>query len=265
MIDGSGVRVLVVDDDEAALASTRTMLEFSKFEVHGAPNGALGLEEVITFRPEVVVFDFWMPVADGRELLQGIREVARVRLGLVAMSGTPEVEDWCGRVGVSHFLRKPFERGLLLDAVGRALDEARTASVRVRSSSSMPAARRLRVDRAVMVVGDRETVRPIRQLLREAARPIQVASVEMVEDAVRALSSFQLDAIAVCGKDATNDERLSVLVAEASVRGLPIVLDRPTPQLLPDGVEVRISKEVSADDVVAAIHDVVAGPRSGTP
>lgn len=250
-------RVLVVDDDHGALEVARTMLGLSGFEVRSANNGALGLEEVLTFRPDVVVFDFWMPVADGRELLQGIREVGR-RPGLVAMSGTPEVEDWCGRVGVSQFVRKPFERTALLDAVRRALEEARSTSVRARpSSSSMPATRRLRVDRAIMVVGSRAAVTPVRNRLREGDRPFQVAAVEGVEDAIRALSSFQLDAIAICGDE--RDPMLPALIAEASVRGLPIILACPAFDV--PSTRVHIAPSSDPDALVQTIHSVVAGPR----
>jgi CheY-like chemotaxis protein len=258
MGEESAVRVLVVDDDGPSLEATQTMLSLSGYDVRVANNGAVGLEEVLTFRPEVVVFDFWMPVADGRELLQGIREVARGRLGLVAMSGTPEVEDWSIRVGVNQFVRKPFERDTLVDAVKQALDEARTASVRSRIPSSMPAAHRLRVDRAVMVVGSREAVRPIRNGLREGERPMQVAVVEGVDDAVRALNSFMLDAIAVC--DASDDHGLPELIAEASARGLPLVLNRPSSSDL-SGARVHVATSDDPEVVIGLIQELVAKPR----
>jgi len=257
MGDDTEVRVLVVDDDSPSLEATRTMLSVAGFRVRGANNGAVGLEEVLTYRPDVVVFDFWMPVADGRELLQGIREVARGRLGLVAMSGTPEVEDWCARVGVSQFVRKPFARADIVGAVQRALDEARTVSVRSRVPSSMPTAHRLRVDRAVMVVGPREAVRPIRNGLREGERPMQVAVVEGVDDAIRALNSFMLDAIAVC--DSSDHEQLAELSAEASVRGLPLILDRPSSV---SGEGVHVADSMDPEVVIELIHKVVARPRA---
>lgn len=267
---------MVVDDDPASLESTTTILALADYEVRGAQNGAIGLEEVITFRPEVVVFDFWMPVADGRDLLQGIREVARERLGLVAISGHPEVEDWCARVGVGEFVRKPFDRDRILSAVGRALDEARTSSVRARAagdsappsrrSSSMLAARRLKVERAVLVVGDREAVRPVRALLRDGARPMQVAVVEGIRDAVRALGGFKVDAVAVCGKGAVADPELEALIAEASGRGLPVVLDRVPPEGRGDASDrsdraLRVSFEPTANSFVDEIQAAVAGVR----
>lgn len=260
--DSADVRVLVVDDDPPSLDATRAMLAHAGFEVRVAQNGAIGLEEVLTYRPDVVVFDFWMPVADGRELLSGIREVARGRLGLVAMSGTPEVEDWCARVGVRQFVRKPFEHRAIVEAVRRAAEESRFDSVRSRISSNMPTSHRLHLDRAVLVVGPREAVRAVRGQLRQGERPLQVAVVEGVDDAIRALASFQLDAIVVCGSG--DDGHLPELVSEASVRGLPVVLDRPLPAeartALPDGV--YISSSTDAQRVVTLVHTVIAGPRA---
>lgn len=253
----STLRVLVVDDDHASLEAVRTMLEISsdtRYEVRSANNGALGLEEVLTFRPDVVLFDFWMPVADGRELLQGIREVGR-KPGLVAMSGTPEVEDWCGRVGVSYFIRKPFDRASLVEIIHNAHDDAKIGGARSKPSSSMPASHRLRVDRAVMVVGSRQAVTPVRNLLREGDRPFQVAAVEGVEDAIRALGSFKLDALVICGEN--DDPMLSALIAEASVRGLPIVVTR---EIESNGPRIHVAPN-EPNAIVAAIHRVVAGPR----
>lgn len=259
---GEDARVLVVEDDAPSLDLTSAMLRHSGFDVRGAPNGAIGLEEVLTFRPDVVVFDFWMPVVDGRDLLVGIREVARGRLGLVAMSGTPEVEDWCARVGVRQFVRKPFEREQMVSAVRRALDDARVDSVRTRISSNMPAAQKARLDRAVLVVGPRDAVRPVRALLRhgeDGQRSLQVAVVEGVEDGIRALASFQLDAIVICA--CSEDRRLAELVTESSVRGLPVVLDRPAAGVgLPGGVHVAPTPEPGR--LVEVLRAVLSQPRA---
>lgn len=219
-------RVLVVDDDAASIDSAALALTHVGFEVRTARNGAVGLEAVLTFRPDVVLFDFWMPVADGRELLQGLREVSRTRIGLVAMSGTPEVESWCERVGVGEFLRKPFDPEDLRSAVRRARDHARRGSVdRISVAPGGPVSRRLRIARVALVVGREDLVRSVRSALREGDRPMQVAVVPEIDDAVRALSSFTVDVIAICGAvsekgEAESRERLAV---EAIKRGLPLV------------------------------------------
>lgn len=233
-------RVLVVDDDDAIGAYATLALAQGGYDVRVARNGALGLEAVLTFRPEVVVFDFWMPVADGRELLQGLREVARTRIGLVAMSATPEVESWCERVGVNEFVRKPFSAEDLRAAVGRARDLARRGSVdRLSLTPGGPVSRRLRIARVALVVGRDDLVRAVRGALRAGDRPMQVAVVPEVGDAVRALGSFAVDVIALCG---TPDDlgAVDVLALEALRRGLPLV------------------QGATAEEVVAGIGEALA-------
>jgi CheY-like chemotaxis protein len=225
----NGTRVLVVDDDHATQGLAGAFLERQGYEVRLASNGAVGLEQAITFRPEVVLFDFWMPVADGRALVQGIREVVRTRVGLACMSATPEVEDWCTRVGVSAFVRKPFTATVLCDAVGRALDDARTSSMRIRAAEGpTPSSRPTRVERAeraVLLVGRGVRPRGVRAQLRDATPPVQVAAVESAGDAVRALASISVDAIAVCGDGpATDDPDLDELIAESAILKLPLLL-----------------------------------------
>ena len=260
---GAG-RVLVVDDDATTLEAVADCLQEHGWLVHGASNGAVGLERVLTFRPDVVVFDFWMPVADGRELVQGIREVARARVGLVAMSGTPEVEDWCGRVGVSAFVRKPFDAQQLRAAVAKAHDEARTASSSTRLSavpagrSDPPTSRRLRLDRAVLVVGDGPEVHALRAILRNSTPPMQVASVQAVPDALRALASIAVDAVAVCGEAALRDVGLLDLVVAASGRGVPVVIEENARVELPRNTSVRLSPLPGPDGLARSICEVVA-------
>jgi CheY-like chemotaxis protein len=250
--NGTGARVLVVDDDASARESTCEMLSVSGYEVQSAINGAVGLEAVLTFRPEVVVFDFWMPVSDGRELLLGIREVARERMGLVAMSGTPEVEDWCTRVGVAQFVRKPFEKQVLVEAVGRALDDARASSQRS-LPSLRPSQRRLLATRAVLLVGEHEVVRAVRSRLREGEQPMQVAVVPELEDAHRALGSFMLDAVAICGRTGEDRSTLSQLAADAAARGLPLVVDAANEVDVPPSARVSFVRDANPDALVVAI------------
>ncbi|GAC1359296.1 MAG: hypothetical protein NVSMB47_12130 [Polyangiales bacterium] len=265
MVGGASTRVLVVDDDVDTIEAVSAALR-GGFEVHAAPNGAVGLERVITLRPEVVVFDFWMPVVDGRELVSGIREVARMHVGLVAMSGTPEVEDWCARMGIAAFLRKPFEAEPLRRAVVRALEQARTrtsstslGAVRDGAESSRrSSSRRIRVDRAVLAVGDEDQVAVLRALLRAAGAPVQVAAVGSVSEALRALTSIAVDAIAVCGTKHIEDPDFLHLVAASTNRGVTVVVESNPSLDLKQHQRVRISVEPGPASVARALQDAMS-------
>jgi CheY-like chemotaxis protein len=264
MSEETAGRVLVVDDDAATVEAVKDCLAPVGYVLHGATNGAVGLEQVITFRPEVVVFDFWMPVADGRELVQGIREVARGRIGLVAMSGTPEVEDWCTRVGVSAFVRKPFGSPEIRTAVVRALEDARSgASSRTGpDSASRMSSRRLRLEHAALVVGEASTVGVLRGLLREGQPPTQVAAVAKIEEALRAFASIQVDVVAVCGSWDAGEPGLLALVARSRERGIPILFDGCVPADIAAEELTRASRGVGPEAMAASIQEIVATRRA---
>jgi CheY-like chemotaxis protein len=257
---GGTTRVLVVDDDSSTLDVVATALG-DEYETRDAPNGAVGLERVLTFKPDVIVFDFWMPVLGGRELVHGIREVARTRVGLVAMSGTPEVEDWCTRVGVAAFLKKPFDAAQLRAAVGRALEDARRSSSSgfpsLRDTSSTSSARRLRIDRSVLVVAPEDEVALLRALLRAGEVPMQVAAVATVSEAVKALGSIAVDAVCVCGAQLLEDPDIMHLVAASKSRNVPFVVEANPSLELRNHTAVRVSHEPGLACVARTLKEAV--------
>ncbi len=71
----SGVRVLLVDDEEDALTITRLMLELYGAEVVTAPAAAEGLEKGLTHAPDVIVSDISMPQMDGYQFIRAVRSL----------------------------------------------------------------------------------------------------------------------------------------------------------------------------------------------
>ncbi|MFL6212439.1 MAG: ATP-binding protein, partial [Blastocatellia bacterium] len=62
-------RVLVVDDDDDALALTLAMLEASNYEVESARDGRAALESISHARPDALVLDLMLPEIDGFEIV----------------------------------------------------------------------------------------------------------------------------------------------------------------------------------------------------
>ena len=65
--------ILIVEDNEAARATIRTMLVADGWDVREAENGRDGLRRVVEHRPEVVLLDLNMPVMDGFDFLKEFR------------------------------------------------------------------------------------------------------------------------------------------------------------------------------------------------
>jgi two-component system, chemotaxis family, chemotaxis protein CheY len=74
-VDFNRLRFLIVDDNQHMRRILRTLLHsFGAREVHEAEDGASGLEAYSNHGPDVVLLDWVMPIFDGLELTQMIRQ-----------------------------------------------------------------------------------------------------------------------------------------------------------------------------------------------
>src|SRR5580704_14532995 len=74
-IDFNRLRFLVIDDNAHMRRILRTLLHgFGTREVYEAEDGAAGLEAFTHYMPDIVLADWVMPIFDGLELTQMIRQ-----------------------------------------------------------------------------------------------------------------------------------------------------------------------------------------------
>ena len=125
---GAQGRVLVAEDDEVSLYSTRKLLEKGGYEVAVARNGqeALELHEKEGF--DLILMDVQMPVMDGIEATRRIRESgpeARRAVPIIALTAYAMVGDRERflAAGMNGHIAKPVEFDALLRAVGKFLKD----------------------------------------------------------------------------------------------------------------------------------------------
>src|SRR5271154_5817022 len=74
-IDFSRLRFLVVDDNAYMGPTVRTILNgFGAREVYEAEDGAAGLDAFNQYMPDIIIADWVMPIFDGLELTQMVRQ-----------------------------------------------------------------------------------------------------------------------------------------------------------------------------------------------
>lgn len=117
---GAGWRVLVVDDNQDALALTTDALRLAGYDVRVAadPPEALAVSE--SFRPHVAVLDLGLPMMSGYELAERLRMLEGLAgLKLVAVTGYGQEIDRVrtGEAGFDAHLVKP----VALDELQRVL------------------------------------------------------------------------------------------------------------------------------------------------
>lgn len=117
--------ILVVDDDPDILEALSEILEAEGFEIRRARNGKEALERLEPDPPQLILLDLMMPVMDGWEFAQRMRQkpAAISSIPLIVLSADRNVGSKALDIGAVGHLAKPFELNDLLEMVRRALKE----------------------------------------------------------------------------------------------------------------------------------------------
>ena len=99
--------VLVVDDEPSIREFLAFVLEDEGFRVATAGDGRKALDVAKRQRPDVVLTDLMMPVADGYELIHGLRREQIPVRAIIAMSAVNVAGERAPQADL--FVSKPFE------------------------------------------------------------------------------------------------------------------------------------------------------------
>ncbi|PKB78787.1 MAG: hypothetical protein BZY88_16635 [SAR202 cluster bacterium Io17-Chloro-G9] len=119
--------VLVVDDESDIRELLVDTLIDAGFQVIEAANGESALERAFRDRPDIILLDIWMPGMDGYEALWRLKEKPDTQdLPVILLTAMPasEGEQVGMDLGVSHYMSKPWEPGVVEAVVRVALSEA---------------------------------------------------------------------------------------------------------------------------------------------
>ena len=122
-IDFNRLRFLVVDDNAHMRRIVRTLLHgFGAREVYEAEDGAAGLDAFTHYMPDIVITDWAMPIFDGLELAQMIRQPganANPYAPIIMLTGhTEKARVTAARdAGITEFLAKPISAKALYQRI----------------------------------------------------------------------------------------------------------------------------------------------------
>jgi CheY-like chemotaxis protein len=124
-LDGSGRRILVIDDDLAIRVLLQAVLKRMKFEVELAEDGAVGLEKVSQNGGfDLILLDLMMPRLNGYEFIDRMREKApehRPHIIVFTAAGKRGVDKIPANAVCSAIL-KPFDLDKFIDIIAECLD-----------------------------------------------------------------------------------------------------------------------------------------------
>ena len=134
-IDGSPVRVLVVDDENNLTELLSMALRYEGWEVRSAGSGMAAVRAARDFQPDAVALDMMLPDFDGMEVLRRMR-ADNPTVPVLFLTARDAVEDRVAGLtaGGDDYVTKPFS---LEEVVARLRALMRRTAVMAEDSSSL--------------------------------------------------------------------------------------------------------------------------------
>lgn len=119
--------VLIVDEEEHLLSALEQNLfpERDDISIATASDGETGIDKLNDARIDLLISDIKMPgKIDGFQLILRAKEMAPdARVIIMTGFGNNRVQNFADRIGITHYIEKPFNTSELRDAILEILDE----------------------------------------------------------------------------------------------------------------------------------------------
>ena len=118
-------KILIIDDERSIRNTLKEILEYEKYKVDEAEDGAKGLEMINENHYDLVLLDIKMPKMDGIEVLEkAMLENTETPFIMISGHGNVETAVECVKKGAYDYLQKPPDLNRLLITVRNALDKS---------------------------------------------------------------------------------------------------------------------------------------------
>ncbi|BAL22539.1 response regulator [Azoarcus sp. KH32C] len=196
-----GIRVLVVDDNEASREILADMLRFFRLDVGTALSGAAALAALrgATEKPyDLVLMDWRMPGMNGDEATALIHRDGAIphhpKVVMVTAYGREDVFRFAEQAGVDGFLIKPVSPSVLLDTILSVLGRGRIFGAEERTGTREPTTAGRLAGARVLLVEDNDINREFAtELLRSEG--IEVDEARTGAEAVDRVQTGDYDAV----------------------------------------------------------------------
>jgi len=102
------VKVLIVEDDKSSRLYLENLLELNHYEFRSAGNGIEGLNIYEEYQPQIVITDIQMPIMDGLEMVEAIRDRQSDTIIIITTAfGSENYAIQALHLGANNYLKKP--------------------------------------------------------------------------------------------------------------------------------------------------------------
>ena len=121
-------KLLIVDDEQDLTRFLADAMLLEGYEVAVAHDARVGLQQVHSFEPDLILLDVNMPVIDGWEMLTRLRKFSDVPVIMLTAIGGTEHQVHGLDIGADDYLTKPFDVKELKARIRAVLRRVTTSS-----------------------------------------------------------------------------------------------------------------------------------------
>ena len=112
---GPGMRVLLIEDDDATAQSIELMLRSESFNVYSSDLGEEGIDLGKIYEYDIILLDLNLPDMSGFDVLRKLR-ISKVKTPVLILSGLAGIEDKIKGLGfgADDYMTKPFHKDELV-------------------------------------------------------------------------------------------------------------------------------------------------------
>lgn len=155
-------KILIIDDEKSIRKTLREILEYEKYQVDEASDGAEGMGMIQKEKYDIILCDIKMPKMDGIELLDKVMQLS-IDTPVVMISGHGTIETAVEAVkkGAFDFIAKPLDLNRLLVTIRNAMDK----STLVKETKVL----KKKVSKTFDMVGESKAIQQIQEMIERVA------------------------------------------------------------------------------------------------
>ena len=125
----SKAKILVVDDEPNIVQTLKDRLEMNDYVVVTACNGDEGLHTAREEHPDLILLDVIMPILDGHEMLEKLRQQEWGRdISVIMLTARSQAQDIqrARECNIDDYIIKPFDLSELLEKIENILERRKS-------------------------------------------------------------------------------------------------------------------------------------------
>ena len=157
--------ILIIDDEKPIRNTLKEILEYEKFAVEEAEDGANGLEKIKSGKYDLIMCDIKMPKMDGIEVLEKSIDLGiDTPIVMISGHGTIETAVEALKKGAYDFISKPFDLNRLLVTDRNSIDRKELVQETKKLKRKVSKGKQ-----GTQIVGESEGIKQVKEMIEKVA------------------------------------------------------------------------------------------------